>query len=74
MPFEIDGHIYYRTTEVYTRVGISRATLLRWLKTGILEKRYRDRRGWGIFTEGDIEKIMAEAKKIKVQYIVTGDK
>jgi predicted site-specific integrase-resolvase len=74
MPFEIDDHIYFRTAEVCTRVGISRATLLRWLKAGILEKRYRDRRGWGIFTEEDIEKIMVEAKRIKVQYIVTGDK
>jgi predicted site-specific integrase-resolvase len=74
MPFEIDDYTYYRTSEVCARVGISRATLFRWLKAGILEKRFKDRRGWGIFTENDIEKIIAEAKTIKVQYITTGNK
>jgi predicted site-specific integrase-resolvase len=74
LPFEIDGHIYFRTAEVCARAGISRATLLRWLKTGILEKRFKDRRGWGIFTEEDIDKITAEAKRINVQYFTTRDK
>ncbi len=72
MPIEIDGRRYYRTTEACARTGISRATLFRWLKAGILEKRLKDRRGWGIFTEDDLDRIRAEAGKIQVEYLVAG--
>ena len=67
MPIEINGQIYYRTSEACRKTGISRATLLRWLKDGILEKPHRDRRGWRMFTEGDLNKIQAEATRIKVE-------
>jgi predicted site-specific integrase-resolvase len=67
MPLEIDGCTYYRTMEVCTRTGISRATLFRWLKAGIIERRYRDRRGWGMFTEEDMNAIRNEANKIMVR-------
>ena len=67
MPIEINGQIYYRTLEACKRTGISRATLFRWLKGGILEKPHRDRRGWRMFTEGDLNKIQAEATRIKVE-------
>jgi len=67
MPIEINGQIYYRTSEACKKTGISRATLLRWLKDGILEKPQRDRRGWRIFTEGDLDKIQAEATWMKVE-------
>ena len=67
MPIEINGQIYYRTSEACQKTGISRATLLRWLKDGILEKTHRDRRGWRMFTEGDLNKIQAEATRIKVE-------
>jgi len=73
MPIEIGGQTYYRTNEACAKIGIGRATLFRWLKAGILEKRFKDRRGWGIFTEDDLKKIGAEAKRIQVQYVVTGD-
>ena len=67
MPVEIDGHIYYRTSEACGKIGISRATLFRWLKEGILQEMHRDRRGWRMFTEEDLKKIRAEVKKIKVE-------
>jgi predicted site-specific integrase-resolvase len=69
MPLEIDGCRYYRTLEVCSKANISRATLFRWLKSGILDKRLKDRRGWGLFTEEDIEKIRIEAKKIIIEII-----
>ena len=72
MPIEIDGRRYYRTTEACARTGISRATLFRWLKAGILEKRLKDRRGWGIFTEDDLDRIRAEAGKIQIEYLDAG--
>jgi len=65
MSIEINGRIYYRTLEACKKTGISRATLLRWLKDGILEKPHRDRRGWRMFTEGDLDKIQAEATRMK---------
>ena len=50
------------------KTGISRATLFRWLKAGVLKKPYRDRRGWRLFTEDDLSCIRAEANKIDIEY------
>jgi predicted site-specific integrase-resolvase len=66
MPVQINGNTYYRTSEVSKKIGISRATLFRWLKAGILEKSHRDRRGWRLFTEDDLDKIEGEARRIEV--------
>jgi excisionase family DNA binding protein len=71
MPIEIDGAIYYRTHEVCAKTGISRATLYRWLKSGLVQKVYRDRRGWRIFTKHELKKIQDEARKIEVEHILT---
>ncbi len=68
MTINIDGKTYYGTSEICDKAGISRSTLNRWIKAGILEKYYEDRRGWRIFTETDLEKIMANARKIVVKY------
>ena len=68
MPVEINGKTYYRTAEICAKVGISRATLFRWLKAGVLKKTFRDRRGWRMFTENDLELMRAEAEMIKVEY------
>ncbi|HEY55610.1 MAG TPA: MerR family transcriptional regulator [Dehalococcoidia bacterium] len=65
MPVTIDGQTYYRTAEVCRIVGISRATLFRWLKEGIFkEAEHRDRRGWRLFTEDEVDKLKAEANRI----------
>jgi excisionase family DNA binding protein len=74
MSMEIDGKIYYKTSEACKKIGISRATLFRWLKAGILEKHYKDRRGWRIYTEEDLILIRSEAKRIKVEYVFPGDR
>ncbi len=68
MPTEINGQHFYYTSEVCQRVGISRPTLFRWLRRSILEKSHKDRRGWRIFTEDDLSKIQAEARRIEVVY------
>ena len=66
MPTLINRETYYRTTEVCQMVGISRSTLLRWLRSGIVKDAPpRDRRGWRLFTEADIKRIEDEANKIK---------
>jgi hypothetical protein len=65
MPIKIRGQTYYRTAEVYRLLGISRATLFRWLKEKIVkEAGRRDRRGWRLFTETEIAAIKAEADHI----------
>ena len=70
MPVEIGGRIYHRTSEACREIGISRATLFRWLKEGVVKELHKDRRGWRIFTEEDLGKIRAEAKQIKVEKIL----
>ena len=72
MPIQLNGHIYYRTMEACRKTGISRATLFRWLKAGLLEKSYLDRRGWRLFTEDDLSKIRAEVHRIEVKYNSSG--
>jgi DNA-binding transcriptional MerR regulator len=49
------------------KTGISRATLFRWLKAGVLKKPYRDRRGWRLFTQDDLNKIQAEANRVEAE-------
>jgi excisionase family DNA binding protein len=69
MPREINGQTYYRTSEVCKKVGISRATLFRWLKEGIIKKSLKDRRGWRLYTEGDLDSIRAEVNRVEVEAV-----
>ena len=65
MAIIINGQTYYRTSEACCRAGVSRATLFRWIRTGILEDVvHRDRKGWRLFTGNDIERIKSEAMKV----------
>jgi len=65
MPVTVNGQTYYRTAEVCRTVGISRTTFFRWLKEGILrEAGHRDRRGWRLFTEDELDRFEAEANRI----------
>ena len=67
MPVEINDRIYFRTADVCKKANISRTTLFRWLKEGILVDNYlRDRRGWRLYSEEDLEKILKEATKTKL--------
>ena len=66
MATRINGQTYYRTSEVCQRAGVSKATLFRWFKSGILEDAVcRDRKGWRLFTKDDVNRNQAEANKIK---------
>lgn len=69
MPREFNGQRYYETSEVCQKAGISRPTLFRWLKRGILPRLHRDRRGWRLFTEDDLKKIQAEANRVEAEDI-----
>ena len=66
MPIKINGDTYYRTSEAAKMAGISRSTLLRWLDDGVIkEASRRDRRGWRLFSQADINRINSEASKLK---------
>jgi predicted site-specific integrase-resolvase len=65
MPLIMNGNTYYRTAEVCRMIKISKATLFRWCKDGVFEDaRYRDRRGWRLFTEEEVRKFSSEANLI----------
>jgi len=65
MPIELHGETFYRTSEACQLTGISRATIFRWLAIGIIEDvHHRDRRGWRLFNDDDINRIKAEVDKI----------
>jgi predicted site-specific integrase-resolvase len=61
----INDQTYYRTAEVCQIVGISKTTFFRWLKKSIFkEAEYRDRRGWRLFTEDEVNRFKEEANRI----------
>lgn len=58
MAIKVNGRIFYRTREGLARIGISRATWLRWVKQGLIKDvQQRDRNGWRLFTDEDIDRI-----------------
>ena len=68
MQLEIDGEVFYRTREACKMAGISRATLFRWISTGIVEDTaLKDRRGWRLFSECDVNRLKAETRRTSKQ-------
>jgi predicted site-specific integrase-resolvase len=67
MPVVINDQTYYRTAEVCRMIGISRNTLFRWLKEGIIsDVEYRDWRGWRLFIAAQIETIKTRTSPVTV--------
>lgn len=65
MPVRLNGVDYYRTAEACRMVGISKNTLLRWIREGsFAEVEHRDRRGWRLFTEDDLDRLRTEVYEI----------
>jgi len=58
MPKEIKNKTYYLTGETCEMTGISRGTLFRWIREGIIpEASVKDRNGWRLFSDAEIKKI-----------------
>jgi len=67
MPVIINDQTYYRTAEVCRMVGISRNTLFRWLREGMIsDVEYRDWRGWRLFTAAQVETIKTKTNHVSV--------
>lgn len=48
----------YSTEEAARAAGISKSTLLRWIKSGVVaDAARRDRNGWRVFTNRDVKNI-----------------
>jgi len=70
MTVEINGKTYYRTAEVCQIVGIGKSTLFRWVRQNIVnDAEYRDRKGWRLFTEAELENIIAETSRIQKNHV-----
>jgi predicted site-specific integrase-resolvase len=66
MPVIVDSRTYYRTAEVCRMAEISRSTLFRWMKEGLIpDVVYRDWRGWRLFTTEQVDTI-----RMKTNYVV----
>jgi len=61
----IEEKKYYWTLEFCQKAHISRSTLLRWLKKGVIKEPIRDRRGWRIFNDADLKKIKTEVGRTR---------
>lgn len=47
----------YSTVEAAEKLGISKSTILRWFKKGLIDDVRRDRNGWRVFTGADLKAI-----------------
>lgn len=67
MSIELNGQTFYKTSEACQIAGISRATLFRWLREGIIEDTaHKDRRGWRLFSIDEINKIKEEVGRVTI--------
>ena len=70
MPVIINGQTYYQTAEACRMVGISKNTILRWIREGMFaDVELRDRRGWRLFSDDDLDRLKAEVYKIYRNHI-----
>jgi len=68
VPVRLNGETYYRTAEACRVAGTSKNTFLRWVKKGLFaDVEHRDRRGWRLFTEDDLDRLKAEVNKVQNQ-------
>ena len=66
MPKEIKNKTYYLTSEACEMASISRGTMFRWIREGIIpEVELKDRNGWRLFSDTEVKKLKAEAQKTR---------
>lgn len=66
MPIALNGKKYYRISEACAKAGISRMTLLRWVRDGTFpDVEHRDWRGWRLFTDDDLTRLKAKVNHIQ---------
>lgn len=69
MPKMINDNCYYTTREVCSRLGISKSTLFRWIrKDSNYDVEYRDRNGWRLYSEDEIERLNKDYNRLYSKY------
>jgi DNA-binding transcriptional MerR regulator len=64
MPIKINDKTYFLIHEVMKEVKITATTYYRWVRQGkIKDVEKKDRRGWRLFTEADIQRVRAFKNK-----------
>jgi predicted site-specific integrase-resolvase len=64
MPKIINNQKYYYTSEACSIAGISKNTFLRWVANATFaEVQYRDGRGWRLFDEKELARLVDEVTK-----------
>ena len=65
MPITINGNTFHQTAEVCKIAGISKNTLLRWIRDKkFADVEYWDRRGWRLFRQDDLNRLKEEVNKV----------
>ena len=66
MTLKIDGRTFYSTQEACKLAGTNRDTFLRWVRQNkIADVEYRDRNGWRLFTEDDLNRLKTKVNHIE---------
>ena len=66
MSISINHQKYYMIAEACTMAGTNRNTLLRWIREGrFADVKIRDRNGWRLFSERDVERLKCELNKLE---------
>ena len=66
MSVSINHQNYYMIAEACAIAGTNRNTLLRWIREGrFTDVKIRDRNGWRLFDENDIERLKCEVNKLE---------
>jgi excisionase family DNA binding protein len=67
--------ITYNTAEAASRLGVSRPTLLRWLREDRISSVAKDWRGWRQFTDEDLRRIQRElGQQLDAPEVIVNDK
>jgi len=65
-----ENQSYYRITEACKIAGISRVSLLRWIREGkCADVKTRDRNGWRLFTEEEVAQLKSQVESKKMQFV-----
>ena len=71
MPLKLDGQTFYNTKEACRLAGANRDTFMRWVRQKkITDVEYRDRNGWRLFTDDDIQRLKARVNHVEKVSIV----
>jgi DNA-binding transcriptional MerR regulator len=66
MPLKIDDRTFYNTREACKLAGTNRHTFLRWVRQKkFTDVEHRDRNGWRLFTEDDVQRLKAQVNHIE---------